>query len=308
MNFFLSFVHFLIFREMSFAKSPRQVRSGINTVPTPRRSISGSEEAEIRIPVSESPPVVVASESKKTSKKSDHNEPPLWICVCASVFSGINFTAVLMILHGWINVKAGTSPPMWFFGAIAVSQSLSPLIYASFLIGVVGTTIVGIWAFIKFPKMRAYTVWTGIFLCLMIFNFNLVLYLRLAVVEDIDNVNESKLKTAWYVFLVIGSLITGAAAAASPRTKVWRAPAFNSTAIKWTMKIFLAVGISAIGFAPLLSIATKKGQTGFYVGIFGVTVIKIVIATTLIMNHLARLRALKDDAERAPLVNQTTAT
>ena len=102
--------------------------------------------------------------------------------------------------------------------------------------------------------------------------------------------------------------MTGAAGAAAPRIRVWRSPGFETNAVKWAMKISLSLGILLFGFSPMISIATKNGKIGFYIGLVGFTVIKIVMLSTLVVNHIARRRLLKeqDNSERAPLVNTAT--
>lgn len=286
---------------MSFAKSPRQIRSGVNTIPTPRRSISGSEEAEVRVAV-ETP---VAS-TKKAGRHDDHLEPPFWLCVGTSFSAVINLTAILVILHGWIEVrdlvmKDGSAPPMWFFGSVAASKPISGFGYALFLVGVVGAMIFSLSILIRYQGMRAYGVWSFLFISLMLFNFNFFLYLLLNATFD-----ESRAKTSLFVFNILGGLVSGSAAAAGPRTRVWRSPGFTSNGPKWAMKICLAVGIIGFGLSPLVSIAVKNGKAGFYLGLVSFTIVKGVTLSTMVMNLLARRRQAIETDDRAPLIDTAT--
>jgi hypothetical protein len=300
---------------MSFAKSPRQVRSGANTIPTPRRSASGSETpvGEVRLALDPSAPPAAVKPPAGGENNSMPKEPPMWICIGAGVSSIVNLTAFLLIVHKWTDInedhKAQLDVP-WKFAMYVAHINLGWWVYTMFLGGALGLTVFGIWGLMRYPKMRAHGPWSLLFISVMLFNFNFALFMKLETSGDEGKgYSEGRAKAGWTIFLISGGLVSGLAAIAATRTKVWRPPMFGNPAwLKLVIKTSLALGIFVFGIAAQIAIVSRKPSVGFLLALASFTIMKLVMLGTLIANHIARNRQSVTDEEHSLLVDQDTAT
>lgn len=280
---------------MSFVKSPRQIRSGVNTIPTPRKSASSTE---VRVNVD-------------ADKKEENNEAPTWLTIAAGLSSMVDLTAALLMVHKWKTIPSPPENyPAWKFGVIAANLELSWLVYACFLGGALALVVFGAWALYRYPKMRAHGPWSLLFVSLMMFNFNLALFLRLAARTDKGDLFPARAQHGFYAFLVLGGLVSGFSAITATRTKVWRSPVFQSNAVKWALKWILGIGIFGFGISPMISIGFKHPSLGFYLCVVSFTITKFVMVLTFVMNLLGNRKSqpVEGEENRPLLVDQTTAT
>ena len=297
---------------MSFAKSPSQVRSGINTAPSIPRSLSGSEHAvgEVRLPVDEK--TLTSIDNKPSSQ-----DPPTWICILSGMSSATNLTAFVVLLHNWhaaLGQKTNAATPAWQMASAVGNLELSAVVMALFAAGVVLLILVCLWAFFHYKKMKAYGVWILLFMAIMMYDFAFALFLRLtagATKEENGQINldEKKSKTAWFIFLATGGLATGLAASAAVRVKVWKPMVFGKVA-KWAMKFILGLSILVYGTAPFVGISSSNLSLGFWLSMTSFTVVKLAILVTMVGNRIGGKNIWAKSEERTGLlaVDQDTET
>jgi hypothetical protein len=237
-------------------------------------------------------------------------EPPAWLTVACGLSSVLNLTASLLIINSWRDIsEVPDGMQAWQYGVLAANVDLGWPVYACFLAGALLLVVFGVWALLKFPKMRAHGPWSLLFIAIMMFNFNFSLFLRLGARTEGGDAFPSRAKAGFYIFLILGALVSGFAAMVSIRTKAWRPPVFKSSPVKWMIKITLGLGILLYGIAPLVSVGFKHPTGGFILALVSFTMMKVVMLATLIMNlvHDKRNGFLSDE-NRPLLVDQTTAT
>ena len=295
---------------MSFAKSPRVVRSGANTsVVAPQvsgRVVSESEQSNVVSP-------------KSSTGKAPRSAVPVWAAVLllsAVLLHLVSYVLAYMEFSAFLQMKDFRhllGEEMSGIGWALAFVPLSTWVVTIELIGLAVFVASGIFVAYKFEIGKGLGAFLLDFTMALLYTVNLQVYRKWArsnTTVDGDHVEFDSGAAAkrWWIFVAGVVLVSLVAALATTRTRAWSH--FESHSVAVAFKISTALSVLGFGMAPVIGVVSRTPAVAVWVSAGGLGLLTVMLVATTVVNWKRERQIAASAAEKQALLtlDHTTET